>query len=55
LTEKDFLESEVGMLNYLISQTPAEDVIDLKSLESRKKEVQDHLAILKGGVDPPGY
>ena len=40
LRERHFLQSEIAALEELIRQTPEEDVIDRKSLEARKKEVE---------------
>ncbi len=37
------LRSQVYMLNELIRETPKENVIDLRSLEARKKEVLEEL------------
>lgn len=51
LSGRRLLESEIATLNELIDQTPEEDVIDRKSLEDRKKEVEAALAAL----NPPYY
>jgi hypothetical protein len=44
------LQSQLTALDELISQTPAEDVIDRKSLEARKREVTKELETLRGAV-----
>ena len=46
LRERQLLQSEIVTLEELISQTPEEDVIDRKSLESRKRKVEAELSFL---------
>jgi len=51
IRERQLLQSEIDTLEELIHQTPEEDVIDRKSLEARKREVEAALSIL----NPPYY
>lgn len=51
ISERRLLESEIATLMELISQTPEDEVIDRKSLEDRKKEVEMALSAL----NPPYY
>lgn len=44
------LQSQLTALYELIRQTPAEDVIDRKSLEARKREVTKELEALRGPI-----
>lgn len=48
---RQFLQSEIAALEELIDQTPEEDVIDRKSLDARKTEVEAELSTL----NPPYY
>ncbi len=50
LNERQFLESEITTLEELISQTPEEDVIDRKSLEARKRNVEVQLSALSTDI-----
>jgi hypothetical protein len=53
LRERQFLQSEIAALEELISQTPDEDIIDRKSLEARKSEVEAELSALSSPYYEP--
>ena len=53
LRERQFLQSEIAELEDLINQTPEEDVIDRKSLEARKREVEAELSTLQSPYYEP--